>query len=270
MLPLAGPPVPDSTESLAEALRDGLAHYSIGAREVAASGPWPMLEALRLDFTGLSLSRALRLPVVKTPGEARIKVGDFSLIAAPLHFEDTPIDLSLRATQAAFGFSEAADGTQVLALTDADHGDLALEVSRGALETLLHSLAAGAASEHGVDVKKTRIELTARGPRELSFKAEVTAKMFIVTAAITLTGDLAIDDQLNARLSNLRFSGEGVIANAAGGFIRPRLEKLEGRSFPLMAFSLGSIKLRDLQLHGGDSLRLTAQFGSDSPPRVIS
>jgi hypothetical protein len=270
MLPLAGSSLPDSTDSLTQALRDGLAQHAIGAREIVASGPWPKLDSLRLDFTGLALTRAQRLPGAKTPDAASVRVADFALIAAPLRFENAPIELSLCAKQAAFGFSESADGSRMFALTDAAHGDLALEVRREALETFLHGLAVEAASEHGVDVKKTRIELTARGPRELSFRAEVTAKMFIVTAAVTLSGELAVDDQLDARLSNLRFGGEGMIANAAGGFVRPHLEKLEGRSFPLMAFSLGSIKLRDLQLFGGDSLRLTAQFGSDSAPRVIS
>jgi hypothetical protein len=270
MLPLAGPPLPDSAESLTRALRDGLARHGIAVREVAASGAWPALDSLRLDFTGLALTRAQRLPVAKTAGEGRIEVADFAVIAAPLRFESTPIDLSLRATQAAFAFSQSADGESMLALTDAAHGDLALEVRRDALESLLHDLASDAAGEHGVDVKKTRIEVAARSPRELVFRAEVTAKMFIATATVTLDGEISVDDQLDARLSNLRFGGEGMIANAAGGFIRPSLTKLEGRTFPLMAFSLGSIKLRDLQLCGGDSLRLTAQFGNDSSPRVIS
>ena len=64
----------------------------------------------------------------------------------------------------------------------------------------------------------------------------------------------------------LAIGGEGMIASAAGGFIRPALAKLDGRTFSLMALSLGSIRLRDLQLRGGDSLRLTAQFGSDASP----
>lgn len=270
MLPLAGPPLPDSTESLAHALRDGLATHGIAAREIAASGTWPALDALRLDFTGLSLTRAQRLPVAKTSNEGRVEVADFALIAEPLRFENSPINLSLRATGAGFAFSQSADGEPMLTLTAAAHGELMLEVSREAIETLLHGLAVEAAREHGVDVKKTRIELTSRSPRELAFRAEVTAKMFIVTAAVTLSGDLAVDDQLEARLSNLRFGGEGMIANAAGGFIRPQLAKLEGRKFPLMAFSLGSIKLRDLQLRGGESLRVSAQFGNDPAPGAIS
>ena len=197
-------------------------------------------------------------------------VADFALTAAPLEFEKTPIELSLRATQAAFGFAQSAAGEPIFALMDAAHGDLSLEIRREALETLLHGLAAEAAGAHGVEVKKTRVELTTRSPRELEFRAEVTAKMFIVTAAVTLSGDVTVNDQLEARVSNLRFSGEGMIANAAGGFIRPQLEKLEGRTFPLMAFSLGSLQLRDLQVRGGDSLRLTAQFGADATPRAIS
>lgn len=265
MLPLAGPPLPDSAESLASALREGLARHGTAAREIAVGGgAWPELETLRIDFTGLALTREQRLPLAESTGERGIAVAEFSLIAAPLQFENAPVDLSLRATQAAFTFSKSASGEPMLALTDAARGELALEIRRDAMETLLHGLATQAAGAHGVDVKKTRVELAARSPRELVFRAEVTAKMFIATATVTLDGELGVNDQLNARLSNLRFGGEGMIASAAGGFIRPALAKLDGRTFSLMALSLGSIRLRDLQLRGGDSLRLTAQFGSDA------
>lgn len=261
MLPLAGPPFPDSAESLAQALRDGLARHGLAAQQIDARGSWPALGELRLDFTGTRLTRAQRLPGASAPLAGRVEAAEFTLAAAPLHFEQTPIDLSLRATQTSFGFAQSADSEPLLVLEGAEHGELALEIRREALEALLQSVAAKAAGEHGVEVKKTRLELVSRSPRELAFRAEVTAKMFIVTAAITLSGEVTVDDQLDARLTNLRFSGEGMIANAAGGFIRPQLEKLEGRTFSLLALSLGRIKLRDVQLAGGDSLRLTTQFG---------
>ena len=81
-------------------------------------------------------------------------------------------------------------------------------------------------------------------------------------ATVTLSGDVDLDEQLTARLSNLRFSGDGMVANLAGGFIRPKLATLEGRTFPLMSFALGEITLRDVQLQAGETLRLSAQFGS--------
>jgi hypothetical protein len=43
---------------------------------------------------------------------------------------------------------------------------------------------------------------------------------------------------------------------------RPFLEKWEGREFALLAFSLGGLKLRNVAVHGGDSLRLDASFGA--------
>jgi hypothetical protein len=67
---------------------------------------------------------------------------------------------------------------------------------------------------------------------------------------------------MTVRLSNLRFSGDGMMANLAGGFIRPKLSALEGRTFPLAGLALGEITLREVQIHAGDTLRVSAQFGS--------
>jgi len=183
-------------------------------------------------------------------------------VAAPAELESTPIHVSLQAEDAAFEFAPASSGGQALMIRRAAHGEVTVELARAALEQLVHTLAVEAAGQHGVEVKSTKMSLSARGPRAVSVTADVTAKMFIATATVTLSGDVDLDEQLNARISNLRFTGEGMVANLAGGFIRPQLAKLEGSSFPLMSFALGEISLRDVQLQAGDTLRLSAQFGS--------
>ncbi|MEA3210012.1 MAG: hypothetical protein QOE70_3069 [Chthoniobacter sp.] len=262
MLPLAGSQFPDSPASLAQALKGGLAQQAMEAREVAAAGAWPALDFLKLDLTGLQISRTHKFPVATTTDAASFTTASFELRAAPAQWESTPLNVSLRAEQAAFKFARTADQQGVLLLARTDRGEVKIEVTRSALEALLHTFAAEAAGKHGVQIKKTKLEFTSRGPRAVSFRAEVTAKMFLVTAVLCVSGALDVDDQLNARLSGLGFSGDGMIASVAGGYIRPQLEKLEGRTFPLLTFAIDEIKLRDIQLEAGESLRLTAQFGS--------
>jgi hypothetical protein len=45
--------------------------------------------------------------------------------------------------------------------------------------------------------------------------------------------------------------------------LQPQLTKLEGRPLPLMAFSMGNLKLRGVAVDTADGLHLTASFGSE-------
>ena len=119
---------------------------------------------------------------------------------------------------------------------------MALAVAQDALENLLHRLAKGAAEKQGVEVKKTTLELTARGPRALSFRCTVTAKMFVMSADLSLGGD-------------------AMITKLVAGFARPQLDKLEGRVIPLLALAPGGLPLRDVEISTRDGLEVRAKFG---------
>ncbi|MGB8167826.1 MAG: hypothetical protein WCF18_10075 [Chthoniobacteraceae bacterium] len=262
MLPLAGPRLPDSPKALADALERGLAAHGLNAREVVATGTWPALDLLRIDLTGAQVSR----PQLPSPRDdtmnGTVTVGRFEVLAEPGEIEGAPAHVRLHGDGAAFVIAPVSAEESVLLIRRAAHGELTIEIRHEDLERLVHSLASKAASGHGVEIKNVKLACTSRGPRAVSIVAEVVAKMFIATATCTLSGDIDLDEYLNARLAHLQFHGEGMVANLAGGFIRPQLAALEGESFPLMNFALGEINLRDVQLVVGDSLRVSAQFGS--------
>jgi hypothetical protein len=54
----------------------------------------------------------------------------------------------------------------------------------------------------------------------------------------------------------------------ACGVLKPHLEKLEGRDFPLMSLPLGEVHLRDVRIAVGDKLVVTAEFGSAAAPSL--
>lgn len=262
MLPLAGPKIPDSPEALAQALESGLAARDILPRQVTAEGKWPTLDLLRIDLTGSKVAE----PEISSPPSdvpvGSVSVSRFEILAAPAEVQGVPIHVRLHASDAVFDLASAGATESLLLIKRVADGEMTVEVARADLERLLHSLAAKAAGEHGVDVKGVSVSFTSRGPRAVSMTAELVVKMFIATATLKLSGDVDLDEGLNARLNNLRFHGDGMVANLAGGFIRPQLTNLEGRKFALMNFALGEITLRDVQLQAGETLRLTAQFGS--------
>ena len=261
MLPLSGSDFPASPETLAAALRDGLASRGVSVRDIRAEGEWPRLAELTIDLTGAQLSRTTRPALANTEPQPGASIARLAIVAAPLHIEKTPLRLDLHAQDAECAFARDAAQEQVLQLTRAGSGSVALEAQRADLETVLKTFATAALAKQGAEVKSVRLELTDRGPRSLSFRAEVTAKAFLMTARVAVTGQLDVDDDLNVRVSNLATSGDGMIANLAGGFLRPRFIEIEKRAISLAAFSFAGVKMHGVRLSGGEALRIEAQFG---------
>lgn len=262
MLPLAGEKLPATAAALIESLQSGLAAHGFAPATVRVEAlMWPAIDRLTIDLSSARVTRHVRMPEAAIAGTETLRVDRFEILGAPLHFEGTPLRLRLSASDVVFGFTQSAEGESMLALSLAQHGDVEIEAGKSDLEALLHRAATTAAGDHGVEMKKTTLDLTTRSSRQLSVRAEVTAKMFIMSAAVKLAGEIAVDDALTARLTGLRVSADGVVGTMINSIAHPLLAKWENREIPLLAFALGGMKLRDISVRGGDSLHLAAQFG---------
>ena len=122
--------------------------------------------------------------------------------------------------------------------------------------------ALAAAAVQGVTIENVRIALQTRDDRALEVVVQVRAKKLFLSAKVRLSGGVAIDEQLNARLSGLTCTGEGALGSLACGFLTPHLQRFDGREFSLLALPLGEVKLRNVRVAAGDELRVSAQFGS--------
>jgi hypothetical protein len=262
MLPLLAEATPTTVTEFTEALRRGLERDGLTTREVLGEGAaFPTLEKLRIDLTDTQLTRAYRPSKLPPGGRQEVPIAHFELLGAPVYFERAPLEVRLVAegVKAAVAMGE---GTGGFVLESAAAGDVSLQTTRAALETLLHALAVEAAAKQGLEVKKTSLQFTQEGPRVVSFRVEVTVKVFVMSAVLALTGQFTIDEALNARLSNLALDGDGMILKLAGSYARPHLDRLEGRVFPLLALTPDVLKLRDVELTAGETLRVRAQFGA--------
>jgi hypothetical protein len=106
-----------------------------------------------------------------------------------------------------------------------------------------------------------RVELRSRSERALDVAVKVRAKKLFLSANVRINGSAEIDEQLTARLSGLSCTGDGTLGSLACGFLTPHLQRFEGRAFPLLALSLGDVRLRDVRVAAGDELRVSARFG---------
>jgi hypothetical protein len=261
MLPLSAQATPTTVPELTEALRSGFQKQGLNPRQLEAQGTeLSAIQNLRIDLSETHLSREFRPPQAEKAGSQAVEIADFELLGAPIHFEKTPLEIRLVATQVKAGM-EIADGQGSLVVKSAGSGEVTVKAARAALEALLNAFAGELAAKQGFDVKKTSLSFTQEGPRAVSFRAEVTAKVFVMSATLALTGRLVIDDALNAKLSNLALDGDGMILKLAGSYAKPHLDRLEGRVFPLMAFTPGGLKLHNVELTAGESLMVRAQFG---------
>ena len=262
MLPLTGSQFPDSLEALLTALRSGFGGRGISARDVRANGEWPRLAELSIDLTDAQFSRATDLPKPATESSPGVSIENLTIFAAPFFFEKIPARLDLRANKAECGFARDATGAPLIKLLRTESGSISLEAQRADLESTLKNFAGGFLAKQGVQVKSAQLELIDRGPRSLAFRAEITAKAFVMNARVAVTGQLELDEQLNFRVRDLATSGDGMIANLASGFLRPRFAEIEKRTIPLAAWSFAGVTLHSARLSGGNSLRIDAQFGA--------
>jgi hypothetical protein len=261
MIPIVADSIPASTDALAAALRRGFESRGLTPREITALGSnYPELASLSIDLTDAHFTRESRTTVAEGNDGNPLQIARFALFGEPVYFERTPLAVRIEAEDVQMRVTgEAQNGS--LKLETATAGTVAVQVTLEALEALLQSVASEAAAQKGIEVKKTKLTLTQEGPRAVSFRAEVTAKVFIMSASLALTGRLEIDDAFNARLSALALDGDAMVTNLAGSFLRPRLQELEGKVFPLLALSPGGLKLRDIEVSVTPDLQLRARFG---------
>src|SRR5204863_2528275 len=136
-------------------------------------------------------------------------------------------------------------GNVVLMLQSAANGRIEISASTADLEALIAQMAKVEAGRHGVAIDSVQLSLRSNSPRSLSAEVRLRAKKLFVSASLRITGHLDLDDNLNAKISGLDCAGEGAIASIACGILKPHLQRLDGREFPLMSLPLGQVRLRD-------------------------
>jgi hypothetical protein len=179
-----------------------------------------------------------------------------------VEIEGAPAHLHVEFAELRAGFaSQESSGWQVVPLA-AKSGSVLVEMQRDRLEAALHEAVSRQAEKHGVTVKSTQLELSAPTPRSVRFVVVCTAKVFVASAKLTVRGQAEIDDNLNARFSDLTVSGEGMIASMAQGFIQPHLTEWNGREIALASYVAGGLALRDVRITVGNTVRIEASLGN--------
>ncbi len=257
MLPLSGDRAPENAEEFARDLHDGLAKNGVIAT-VVANGSWPNLDSLRVDLREASGSR----PLPRLSAKEEISVASVVVSGQPVQIEGIPAHVHVDFVNLRGGFAAESDNRWQVVPLAAESGKVLVEVQRDQLEAALHAAISNQAEKHGATLKATKLELSAPTPRSVRFALNCTAKVFIASATLTVRGHVDLDQELNARISDLSVKGEGMVGSMAEGFIKPHLAEWNGRTIPLASYLAGGLALCDIHITVGETVRIEAVLGS--------
>ena len=267
MLTLKTTTFPSSAAELTRLLNESLRQlFEVDAAPVSIRDEsYPHLEELNISLDGARLrDNPPRPSSASQPATPALQVDRLILNAAALSLGPATVDVTLSARDVQFAQAPNEDDEIVLFIESAADGRIEISASPSDLEALITKVAKTEAGKHRVTIDSVQLKLRSKTPRSLAAEVRLSARKLFLAASIRITGQLDLDDELNARISGLDCTGDGAIAALACGVLKPHLQKLDGREVPLMSLPLGEIRLRDVQVTVGEKLSVTAEFGATS------
>jgi hypothetical protein len=265
MFPLKTAALPANAADLArrlnESLRDlfQLANDPVTIREVS----YPHLASLAAALDGAQLRG--QPPSVPSPAGASapaLTVDSLTAKGSQISVGPAAVDFALEAKDVHLHRATDSQGNIVLMLHSAADGRIEVSASPSDLEALIAEVAKTEAAKHGVAIDSVQLSLRSNSPRSLAAEVRLRAKKLFLSTSLRITGQVDLDEELNARVSGLACTGEGAIASVACGVLKPHLEKIDGRQFSLMSLPLGQVRLRDVRIAAGARLSIAAEFGA--------
>ncbi len=268
MFPLAGKDFPKSADDLAAAIEAALADvFSLPGKKAAVTasgGTYPALKAVKVNLDGATVTATEPPPKPLSVGKRHpgVTVEKLDVSARPVEYQKAQLNLKVSGTGLTFEFGRDAEKRPLLVLRDAEKGKVEASIAKDAIQSLLLAAATAAAEEQGVGIQDLHVDLASDGPRSVAATVRIKAKKLMMSGVIVVTGRLDVDDDLNATVSNLACTGEGVVGGVAAGMIKKHIAPFDGTTVPLMAFSLGDVRLRDLKIAVGNDVEVSAAFGN--------
>jgi hypothetical protein len=264
MFPLFSQTLPATAEEFARLLEASLRRiFDKPDQIVTLHAPaFPSVEELSVNLDHARVQTAeMRRASAEGESSPAFQLQNFQLQAKNLSVENISLDLTMRAHNARLDQSRDRNNEVVLVLQSADSGQIEIAIAKANLEELISTVAKREASKQGVAIENLKLSLDSLGERAVAARVELRARKLFFSGTIQITAKLGIDDALVALLSDLTCTGDGAVGSLACGFLRPHLQRLEGRRWNLAALPFGSIGFREVKIEADNRVVLTAQFG---------
>jgi hypothetical protein len=266
MFPLAGKTYPGSIEELSNSLvtaMEQMLRFPQRSKVVTATGDYPALDGVKINLTDAMVVTETLPPRPEAGSDRKpgVTVASLDVIGKPIRHQTAKVDFSLTARGLSFDFARDPAGNPMLVLKSAQAGSVEVDISRQDLQSLVSAAAAMAVNAHGITIQDVQLTLANLGPRTLHAEVRVKAKKAFVSGTLLLSGRADIDDELIATLSEVSVTGDGMIGKLAAGALKGKLSEIQGEKIPLTTFSLGDVRLHDLNVSTETGLHVTAAFG---------
>jgi hypothetical protein len=265
MFPLKTRTLPTNATDLARQLNDSLRElFQLrGDPATMEDAAYPSLARMDVCLDGAQLQGPPPpVPSVGSQRSAALSIDSFSAKGSGVAVGPANVDFALEATKLELHRAADRAGNVVLVLHKAADGNIEVSASPSDIEALIAEVARAEAGKHGVSIDNVHLALRSNSPRSLAAEVRLRAKKLFLSTTLRITGQVDLDEKLNANVSGLNCTGDGAIASLACGVLKPHLEKINGRQFPLMSLPLGEVRLRDVRITAGNKLSVNAEFGS--------
>jgi hypothetical protein len=188
-------------------------------------------------------------------------VKQLAVNARSVHVADSTLSLAMTADDARLDLKRDKAGDPLLTLTEMASGTFEFSTTIADIEALLLAAAKADAGKIGLNVQSVDLDIVAEDDRTLRGSLKVKTKFAFIGAGLMFTARVQIDDDMNAKLTNLKCSGDDVLGPVIIGIMRPALQKYDNREKSILSFPDPSMRLRDVRVTVDDALHVKAEVG---------
>lgn len=264
MISLRRTEFPASKDELAVALDEALHRFVSKSDRIVdvRSRVFPYLDEIAININGAKLDSLppSPLPVVGETKHA-FEAGTVNVSARNVAVRGVPLDARMELRDVMFDKGLNENGEVTLLVKSARDGQLVISTAQLEMEDAILKVGGEAARRNGIVIEEVRLAMRARGRRSLAADVRLQARKLLLRAKIEIYGQLDIDNDYIAKISQLKCSADGAIGSLACNALKPFFDEITGKSFPLKSLLLGEMKISDLHVAVADTVSVTVDFG---------
>ena len=221
---------------------------------------------LQVNLSGTSLGftkPTSRLKAAAGVAGPQIKIERLAIIGQPIRVQQASFELDFLAKNLRFA-KAAQDDSRPNSLIDLDHGQITVLITPEDFQRLLTTVADEFLREYHVTISEAAVRFETPSRRQLLTDLQVTAKRGWLRARVQVTGGLAIDEDLQARVCDLQLRGRGILGRLIAAMATRRLRSLQEKQFSLRSPSLLGVRPRNIEFTAMDILRIRIELAGSS------